>query len=422
MPLSGYLPSRVVLSYIFDYLIVIVLTVAFSALDKAEPFHQHFDIHNPSLQYPYADPERVPPWLAAVIAVAFPIAVIILWTLVIDGLFSHLQKQRGHRHRRLYTMQERLWQMNAGILGLLLSVAAVITIVGALKNLTGKPRPDVVDRCKPKPEWQQGPVGLTSWEVCTGNAVILRDGFKSWPSGHSSTAFAGLGYLSLYLAGKLHIWDNRGEVWKTLLVLIPLLAASMIAISRIMDARHHAFDVVTSSLLGIFIAWVAYRQYFPPLSEVKQKGRAHPIRTWGTTQAHETHFGDEEEGKTGYIKADRGTASGTPEDVGVIDRRSTQPQSTLPLGSSDGTPSQAAVVYRQTPSDDPEESIELNRVSVPTSVAYQGGYSRTQSSSDTQENDHREAVAHATSAIGGPKIQYGGRRATGDGVDLRDGR
>jgi diacylglycerol diphosphate phosphatase/phosphatidate phosphatase len=95
-------------------------------------------------------------------------------------------------------------------------------------------------------------------------------------------AFGGLFYLSLYLAGKLHVLDNRGEVWKTYVVLVPTLAAALIAISRIMDARHHPFDVISGSLLGVLTAFAAYRQYFPPVSESWRKGRAYPIRSWGT--------------------------------------------------------------------------------------------------------------------------------------------
>ena len=50
-----------------------------------------------------------------------------------------------------------------------------------------------------------------------------------------------------------------------------------------MDARHHPFDVISGSILGVAIAWCAYRQYFPSLSESWRKGRAFPIRTWATT-------------------------------------------------------------------------------------------------------------------------------------------
>lgn len=48
-----------------------------------------------------------------------------------------------------------------------------------------------------------------------------------------------------------------------------------------MDARHHPFDVLSGSALGILVAWAAYRQYFPPLTKPWHKGRAYPMRTWG---------------------------------------------------------------------------------------------------------------------------------------------
>lgn len=111
--------------------------------------------------------------------------------------------------------------------------------------------------------------------------VLTRLGFRSFPSGHSSSSFAGLFFLSLYLAAKLHVLDQRGEVWRTFIVLIPTLAASMIAGSRIIDARHHPFDVLFGSALGIACGWAAYRQYFPPVSHTWEKGRAYPMRSWG---------------------------------------------------------------------------------------------------------------------------------------------
>ncbi|MCJ1387856.1 hypothetical protein MMC18_000699 [Xylographa bjoerkii] len=49
-----------------------------------------------------------------------------------------------------------------------------------------------------------------------------------------------------------------------------------------MDARHHPFDVISGSLLGILTAFCSYRQYFPPVSEAWRKGRAYPIRSWAT--------------------------------------------------------------------------------------------------------------------------------------------
>jgi diacylglycerol diphosphate phosphatase/phosphatidate phosphatase len=139
---------------------------------------------------------------------------------------------------------------------------------------------------------------LQTIDICTQtDNYILQDGFKSFPSGHSSgmpialyprhmylpslVSFAGLFYLSIYLAGKLHVLDAKGEVWRTFLVMVPALGAALITGTRIMDARHHPFDVLSGALLGILVSWGSYRQYFPPVSETWRKGRAYPIRAWG---------------------------------------------------------------------------------------------------------------------------------------------
>ncbi|OCK81969.1 PAP2-domain-containing protein [Lepidopterella palustris CBS 459.81] len=280
------LPTKVVLSYIVDYVIIIVLIIGFYALDAVEPFHQHFALANYTLHYPYAVHERVPILWAVVIAVVCPAIIIAIYTLVIDGLFSHQRPVASSgRRRRLsgtYRLKDRLWELNCGILGLLLATAAAFTITGALKNAIGKPRPDLLARCLPPPGSVDPPFGLSDHSICTQkDNAILKDGFRSFPSGHSSSSFAGLFYLSLYLSAKLHVLDSRGEVWKTFVIMVPTLGAALIAGSRIMDARHHPFDVITGSLLGILVAWGSYRQYFPPVTEPWHKGRAYPIRSWG---------------------------------------------------------------------------------------------------------------------------------------------
>ena len=83
--------------------------------------------------------------------------------------------------------------------------------------------------------------------------------------------------------------------------LVPTLGAALVAGSRIMDARHHPFDVLFGSLLGMLIAWISYRQYFPSPSDVLAKGRAHPMRTWGkdlaTRQAELRHAREDSMGR-----------------------------------------------------------------------------------------------------------------------------
>ena len=63
-------------------------------------------------------------------------------------------------------------------------------------------------------------------------------------------SFAGLGFLSWYLAGKIKAFDRRGHVAKLCIVALPLLLASMVAVSRVDDYWHHWQDVFTAGVLG----------------------------------------------------------------------------------------------------------------------------------------------------------------------------
>lgn len=68
-------------------------------------------------------------------------------------------------------------------------------MAGTLKNAIGKPRPDLVDRCQPSKELmdqflQPGNFSLASHAICTQtDNAILKDGFRSFPSGHASSMF-----------------------------------------------------------------------------------------------------------------------------------------------------------------------------------------------------------------------------------------
>lgn len=64
-------------------------------------------------------------------------------------------------------------------------------------------------------------------------------------------AFAGLGFVWLYLSGKIKAFDKRGHVSKLCIVFLPLLVASLVGISRVSDYRHHWQDVFVGGILGL---------------------------------------------------------------------------------------------------------------------------------------------------------------------------
>ncbi|RLN27584.1 hypothetical protein C2845_PM05G30430 [Panicum miliaceum] len=91
---------------------------------------------------------------------------------------------------------------------------------------------------------------ITTQVICHGDPAVIKEGHKSFPSGHSSWSFAGLGFLSWYLAGKIKAFNRRGHVAKNCIVLLPLLLAAMVAFSRVSDYWHHWQDVFAGGILG----------------------------------------------------------------------------------------------------------------------------------------------------------------------------
>ncbi|TFY52662.1 hypothetical protein EVJ58_g9888 [Rhodofomes roseus] len=159
------------------------------------------------------------------------------------------------------------WDLHNSTLGLVLSLALAAAITEFTKVTVGRPRPDLISRCIPKPGSVDPTYGLSDASVCTQtDHYMMEDGWRSFPSGHSSLSFAGLGFFAFYIAGKLHLFDKRGCAPKAWASLTPLSAAALIAISRTMDYRHHATDVLSGSLLGIVAAYFSYRQYYPNLA------------------------------------------------------------------------------------------------------------------------------------------------------------
>lgn len=110
--------------------------------------------------------------------------------------------------------KRKLWELQISWLGLLMAVGSAWFFVSGLKNMCGKPRPDMLSRCKPDMananKYIVGGYEITganghlySAGICTEtDEKKLWDGFRSYPSGHAAASAGGLIYLSLFLASK----------------------------------------------------------------------------------------------------------------------------------------------------------------------------------------------------------------------------
>ncbi|THH07218.1 hypothetical protein EW146_g9385 [Bondarzewia mesenterica] len=237
---------RLLLSYAPDWSVTIVLAVIFFALDKVTGFKREFSVSDTSLRHPYAVHERVPNYALYLIAIVSPI--VLQWAINFLTVRSW-------------------WDAHNSTLGVILGLSLTGAITQFTKITVGRPRPDLISRCNLAAGTVDPTFGLSSAAICNqSDTFILEDGFRSFPSGHSSLSFAGLGFLSFYLAGKMHLFDKRGHATKAWIALTPLSGAALVAISRTMDYRHHWHDVLIGAILGLTTAYFAYRQYYPSLA------------------------------------------------------------------------------------------------------------------------------------------------------------
>ncbi|KAK3175289.1 hypothetical protein OEA41_002536 [Lepraria neglecta] len=252
-------------SYAADYAGFALLLVVYTLIQLVvEPFHRMFSLDNISIQYPHAEVERVPVIWNVGYAVVLPLCVFILWALI---------------------FQPGVHKTNVTILGLAISVMLATCLTDIVKNSVGRPRPDLIARCKPKQGTPEH--SLVTIDVCTETAHhVLHDGWRSFPSGHSSLCFSGLGYLALFLAGQMHVFRPRTDLARVLIALAPLIGAALIAISRLEDYRHDGYDVTTGSILGMLVAYFSYRRYYPGLKS-RQCDTPYPSRAeWASSSGY----------------------------------------------------------------------------------------------------------------------------------------
>lgn len=185
---------RLVLSYVFDWIVIIAIAAIAGGWEYVEPFRRPFSPVDLSISYPYQTSEMIPTWLLVVVSLIAPAAIVMIVCLVwVPGPTA----ERGTPKSLIW--RRKLWEWNTGWMGLALSLATAFLITQGMKNLFGKPRPDLLSRCQPDLENIQdyvvntvGEVFNPAWvlvsaDICKNpDKDLLKDGFKSFPSGHSS--------------------------------------------------------------------------------------------------------------------------------------------------------------------------------------------------------------------------------------------
>lgn len=171
-------------------------------------------------------------------------------------------------------------------MGLGYALSTSVLFHSLIKVSIGGLRPHFLTVCAPKvPSSSHGlafaNIYYTSDQVCTGDESKIKEAQMSFPSGHTAEAFAGFGFLALWLNAKYKVLSNghhfrdsygagpkkssKGDVgamvhhWKLVLVVTPLLAALLLSLSKIRDGWHHPADVVFGVVMGVLFAHLGYR-------------------------------------------------------------------------------------------------------------------------------------------------------------------
>lgn len=358
----GVPSMRLVLSYIFDWIVVIGIAAIAGGWEFVEPFRRPFSPVDLSISYPYQESEMIPTWLLVVCSLIAPAAIIMIVCLVfVPGPTAARGTPKSLVWRR------KLWEWHTGWMGLALALATAFLITQGMKNLFGKPRPDLLSRCKPNLDLIQdyavnrvGDVFDPSWVLVTSGIctqtdnALLKDGFKSFPSGHSSFSWAGLLYLTLFLASKFSVtiphlsprpystnpahtsatspsnlkkqsvlplhkqesvlsantdesvvpirYQNAAPpVYTLVFVLVPVCAAIYITSTRFTDFRHFGFDMLFGTLIGVTCAWFSFRWYHLPITRGAgwAWGPRSYDRAWGIGVGRGSYVGTEGWSKTG---------------------------------------------------------------------------------------------------------------------------
>ncbi|KAE8448275.1 hypothetical protein EG329_009706 [Mollisiaceae sp. DMI_Dod_QoI] len=210
-------------------------------------FFQDGEIVYPQFAYPMRK-EIVPIWAAALLGSLVPIAVILLCQIRIRSF----------------------WDVNNAVIGVLYSLITAAVFQVFLKWLIGGLRPHFLTVCKPDlPAITAQETGkglrqiMYDRTICTGDQDEIDDSLESFPSGHSTAAFAGFVFLYLYLNAKMKVWSNyHPAMWKLIATYAPILGATLIAGALTIDEYHNWYDCLAGAVIGTVMAFSAYRMVY----------------------------------------------------------------------------------------------------------------------------------------------------------------
>lgn len=239
--------------------VVSVVMLIFAALVGtlyATPFERPFFEGDDSISFPVVAHETVPFHMLLVYAILIPALCVIAIPLIVRWHIGFSETIRP------------VTDVVLAVVGLATTGGLTAFCTTFIKQYVGRPRPNFFALCgypyNSVTHTYGTPHLLGSYSSCTKSEADIIHAHTSFPSGHSSWSFAGLGYVSLLLWFTMRSGPAGRPRWaEVLLAAFPLFCASLIACSRTRDNYHHYADVLCGSVLGAVIALAVFWTMYP---------------------------------------------------------------------------------------------------------------------------------------------------------------
>lgn len=246
----------VIKSHALDWLIAFGFFAAGGIVQTFVPNDRAFVIEE-SISQKTVDDQKVPS--LTLMVVTFPLPAIVFLAV------AYLSKRAGVKHY--------LRELHHVFLGYLLGIGMQIMFQGFGTIYVGGLRPNFLDVCIPRIDNFQ-PCFANSTFLCgntkdldnlcwTTDKTQLDSARRSFFSGHASLAMVCYLYYALYAAGRLRMFhDTPIPLWKFCICFLPVFGAILIGFSRVVDNKHHPWEVFFGFVDGAVFAILSYRWYF----------------------------------------------------------------------------------------------------------------------------------------------------------------
>ncbi|CAG5015080.1 unnamed protein product [Parnassius apollo] len=224
-------------------MVVVATLLGLQELGMLPQHKSGFFCNDPALSYPY---------LGDTISMAFIICSIIacplLLILITELVFT--DSEQSTRSKVVHSSKKAVWLYRSYAYGLMFN----ISIIEVMKAVSGIPRPTFFDICEPDTAMTCNGSDFVSTFECTSTRFSTwyqMDSYHSFPSGHTSlSVYCGL-FMAWYLQRRAFDWSHRTVFLVPVLQLICITYAVVCSLTRISDHRHHWWDVLTGSVVGI---------------------------------------------------------------------------------------------------------------------------------------------------------------------------